>query len=72
MSRVVAIGPRGSLVGFALAGVEPIEAADAAAARQAWDELPADAGLVLLAPTAHAALAERLAERPLLWVVLPE
>ena len=72
MSRVVAIGPRASLAGYALAGVEAIDAADAAAAQRAWDELPADVGLVLLGPTAQAALAERLAKSPRLWVVLPE
>jgi len=72
VSRVVAIGPRGALAGYALAGVEAIDAGDAAAAQRAWDELPADVGLVLLGRAAQAALAERLAERPLLWVVLPE
>lgn len=72
MSRVVAIGPRASLAGYALAGVEAIDAGDAGAAQRAWDELPADVGLVLLGPAAQAALAERLVEKPLLWAVLPE
>jgi len=72
MSRVVAIGPQASLAGYALAGVEAIEAADVAAAQRAWDALPEDVGLVLLGPDAQAALAEQLAETPRLWVVLPE
>lgn len=71
MSAVVAIGERSALEGFALAGVEVIDAADARAALEAWEALPPDVGLVLLGAAAHAALAERLAEKPRLWVVVP-
>ena len=72
MSGVVAIGERALLAGYALAGVEVIDVGDEPAARRAWDELPEGVGLVLLSPAAHAALAERLPQKPLLWVVLPE
>lgn len=72
MSAVVAIGERTQLDGYALAGVDVIDAADGPAAQQAWDELPPDVGLVLLGPDAHAALAERLSQTSLLWVVVPE
>jgi vacuolar-type H+-ATPase subunit F/Vma7 len=71
MSKVVAIGERPRLEGYALAGVEILEAPDAAAAERMWEQLPADVGLLLLSPTAEAALAERLTEKQLLWVVVP-
>ncbi len=72
MSVVVAIGERELLEGYALAGVEVIDAGDGRAIRRAWDELQTDVGLVLLSSASHAALAERLSEKALLWVVLPE
>ncbi|GIJ06690.1 hypothetical protein [Spirilliplanes yamanashiensis] len=57
--------------GWALAGVLPLPAADAAAARAAWAALPADVGLVVLTPHAAAAL-ERGPDRPaVLRAVLP-
>ena len=70
--RVVAIGEPGLLEGYALAGVAVIDAGDDHAVQRAWEELPADVGLVLLSAASHCALAERLSERPLLWAVLPE
>lgn len=69
---VVAIGERAQLEGYGLAGVRVIDAGDEPAAQQAWDELPPDVTLVLLAPAAHRALAQRLSEKPVLWVVVPE
>jgi len=70
MSAVVAIGEGVRLDGYALAGVEVVDAADPAAARRAWDELPADVELVLLSPAAQAALATQLARTSVLWVVV--
>jgi vacuolar-type H+-ATPase subunit F/Vma7 len=72
VSAVVAIGERAQLEGYALAGVEVIDAGDGSAVQRAWDELPADVRLVLLSPAAHAALAAQLSQRPLLWLVVPE
>ena len=50
MSRVVAIGePQASLAGYALAGVEAIDAGGRGGRRSAaWEALPPDVGLVLL------------------------
>ena len=72
MSAVVAIGERAGLEGYALAGVEIVDAGDGPAARRAWNELAPNVELLLLDAAAHASLAQRLAERPLLWVVVPE
>ena len=70
MSRIVAIGGPERLRGFAFAGVQVVAADHPEAARTAWRELSEDVGLVILTPTAHAALEdETLDER--LWVVLP-
>ncbi len=71
MSAVVALGPAVRVAGFALAGVSVLTT-DEDGARVAWDRLPADTGLVLLAPEAAEDLTDRLA-RPgrLLWAVLP-
>ncbi len=72
MSSVVAIGGPVHLEGYTLAGVRVIDAADRPAAQRAWDELTADVALVLLDAAAQEALADRLSERPVLWVVVPE
>jgi vacuolar-type H+-ATPase subunit F/Vma7 len=73
MSRAVAIGDERRLGGYALSGVEVLPAAGAGDAAAAWDALAGDVALVVLDPPAHAALAERLDERPtVLWAVLPE
>jgi vacuolar-type H+-ATPase subunit F/Vma7 len=73
MSYIVAIGDQERLRGFPLAGVEVAVAEDPAGAREAWDSLPPDVALVILTPTAHAALAAKaLDPRGLrLWVVMP-
>ncbi|MGZ4400297.1 MAG: hypothetical protein ACXVYM_05445 [Gaiellaceae bacterium] len=68
---VVAIGEPAKLEGFALAGVEVIDAEDGPAALRAWEDLPADVELVLLSEATHDALAERLSQKTFLWVVLP-
>ena len=71
MSRIVAIGEEALLAGYALAGVELIAADGPDRAREAWDQLGDDVGLVLLAPAARRALSEMLHRPGLLWVVLP-
>ncbi len=72
MSRVVAIGEETQLAGYALAGVELVEAVDAAAVVEAWSSLDADVGLVLFTPAARAALGDRTIDRAsFVWAVLP-
>jgi vacuolar-type H+-ATPase subunit F/Vma7 len=73
MSTIAAIGERERLRGFALAGVRVVAADDGAAARAAWRELPAEVGLVILTPTARAALQSETSARrdDRLWVVMP-
>lgn len=77
MARVVAIGERARVKGFALAGAEVVVAEDPAAVRVAWAALGSDVGVALLTPAARAALGsseddllEVVPDRPLL-VVLP-
>lgn len=69
---VAAIGEASLLMGYALAGVEVIDARDAEAARGAWAELPAGVALVILTSGARAALGSRLEEDQVLWVEVPE
>lgn len=57
MGRIVAIGERARIQGFALAGVSVIDADGAAEVRAAWHALPEGVGLVILTAAAHAALA---------------
>jgi hypothetical protein len=39
---------------------------------RAWEALPDDVAVVILTPSAHRVLGERLGERPrLLWTVMP-
>jgi vacuolar-type H+-ATPase subunit F/Vma7 len=71
VSGIVAIGEERLLTGYALAGVAMLPAEDAANAREAWERLPADTAMVVLTPAAHAALADAVRERELLYVVLP-
>jgi vacuolar-type H+-ATPase subunit F/Vma7 len=73
MSTIVAIGERERVSGFALAGVRVAAADDPDAVRAAWQALSADAGLVILTPAAHRALAaERFGDHDArLWVVMP-
>jgi len=70
MSRVVAIGSSLELVGWALAGVEVLDAVHPEDVRRAWAGLDSEVGLVVLTPAARAALPARL-EGPLLSAVLP-
>jgi vacuolar-type H+-ATPase subunit F/Vma7 len=71
MSRAAAIGPEALLAGYALAGVEVLPAAGDAAVRAAWEALPGEVELLILAPEALAVLRERLSERPeVLWALL--
>jgi vacuolar-type H+-ATPase subunit F/Vma7 len=71
MKRAAAIGDDRRLAGYRLAGVEVTHAGSAAEAEAAWAALDDEAGLLLLTPDAHAALAPRLAERDIVWVVVP-
>lgn len=72
MSRIAALGRWSELAGYALAGVEVIDAPDGEAARAAWDGLGDDVAMVLLTPEARRALPEPLLPPERLWVVLPE
>lgn len=73
MSRVVAIGPRRRLAGFALAGVDVRDAETEAEAHRQLDELERDVGLLILPPETAAALERRRSEREdVIWVPLPE
>ena len=72
MSRVAAIGRATELAGYALAGVEVVDARDEAAARSAWEQLPPDVALVLLTAEARRLLPDALVPRWRLWAVLPE
>lgn len=71
MSRIVAIGQGTELAGYALAGVEVVEAADSDLVRTAWEELEDDVGLVLLTAEARRALPDPIDRRDVLWTVLP-
>ncbi|HEY5187297.1 MAG TPA: hypothetical protein VIM19_20920 [Actinomycetes bacterium] len=73
MGGVVAIGTRGRVQAFALAGVDWRDATTPADIRAAWASLPQGTVLVLLTPEARQALDGELATvsgRPL-WVELP-
>jgi vacuolar-type H+-ATPase subunit F/Vma7 len=72
MSRVLAIGERALVEGYALAGAEVREAETEAEIRRAWDAVPPDTGLVILTASAAAVLRPALRRRPrVLWAVLP-
>jgi vacuolar-type H+-ATPase subunit F/Vma7 len=70
VSTVVALGEAHRVEGFALAGAEVVNAADASAVREAWAALPADVAVVILTPTAADALPPDVSPRPI-RVVLP-
>jgi vacuolar-type H+-ATPase subunit F/Vma7 len=72
MSRIAAIGCWHELAGYALAGVDVVDAPDAEAVRAAWEQLADDQDLVLLTPGARRALPEQPLPPERLWVVLPE
>jgi vacuolar-type H+-ATPase subunit F/Vma7 len=72
MSRVVAIGARQRLAGFALAGVEVRDAQTQTDARRELDAIEPDVGLVILTRDAAAALEGRPSQREdVIWVSLP-
>ncbi len=71
---VAVIGERERVGGFALAGVLVAAANDAASVRAAWQALPTEVGVVILAPAAHGALASDGLLAPggaRLWTVMP-
>lgn len=57
---VAAIGDPAALAGYTLVGVRVLPARGAAEARAAWDRLPDDVALVLVAEHEAEALAERM------------
>jgi vacuolar-type H+-ATPase subunit F/Vma7 len=72
MTRIVAIGERDRVSGFAFAGVEVAAADSPQAALAAWKALPDDAAVVILTPAARVALARELSQPDKrLWVVMP-
>lgn len=72
MTGIVAIGEQERLRGFTLAGVDVAVAEDPAGARAAWEALPPEVALVILTPSAHAALAASVLDSQghRLWVVM--
>lgn len=71
MSRIVAIGQEAKLAGYALVGVEVIEATDPDLVRHAWRQIESDVGLVLLTADARRALPDPIDRADVLWAVLP-
>ncbi len=73
ISTVIGIGDPGLLRGYAMTGLAISPASTPEQMRAAWDALPAGVELVVLTPTAAAALNERTADpgAPLV-AVLPE
>ena len=70
MSRIAALGERHRVEGFALAGAWVAVADNTGEVERRWAELPEDVAVVILTPSAAAALAA--IARPLpLRVVLP-
>lgn len=73
MSGIVALGERGRVEGFALAGVRVIAADDPDDVRAAWSGLERDVAVLILTPASQAALSDLLPSRPdLIWTALPE
>ncbi|MCZ7590251.1 MAG: V-type ATP synthase subunit F [Gaiella sp.] len=70
MSRIVAIGDGPALSGYALAGVDVVDAPTPEQVRRAWADALGGASLVLLTAEARAALPDRL-ERSVPWTVVP-
>jgi vacuolar-type H+-ATPase subunit F/Vma7 len=56
MGRVCAIGERGLVQGYGLAGAQVTIAESASAVRAAWHALPLDAAIVILTPAAATVL----------------
>ncbi len=75
MGRIVVIGERGRVSGFALAGADIRTADDDNAVAAAWPRDEADVAVVVLSPAAARVLGEQLAAAPVptrpLVVVLP-
>jgi len=71
MSIVVAIGAPEQLLGYGLAGVRIVEAADDEAVRASWAALEPDPGLVLLTAEARRALGRTIERTEALWTVIP-
>lgn len=77
MGRVVVLGERSRVAGFALSGADVIAVEDADEARRAWDGLDDEVSVLVLTPRAATALADLLSAdypepgRPL-PVVMPE
>jgi vacuolar-type H+-ATPase subunit F/Vma7 len=73
MSRAVAIGARTLVGGYALAGVEVVEADEPKSVLAAWERLGDDVALLILTPDARRILAGELEAWPeLVWTTLPE
>ncbi|HET6795063.1 MAG TPA: hypothetical protein VFH45_11500 [Acidimicrobiales bacterium] len=72
MSRIVALGEGPRVEGFALGGAEVLVADDADQVRAAWAALDDDVGVVVLTPSAAAALTGETVPPGLLSVVMPE
>jgi vacuolar-type H+-ATPase subunit F/Vma7 len=72
MSRIAAIGRWTELAGYALAGVEVVDAGDPGAVRLAWDGLEDDVAVVLMTGEARRSLPDPLLPLDRLWAVVPE
>lgn len=73
MSRIVAVGERRRLEGFALAGVKLLRADTRAEAQAAWSRLDPDVAVVILTPATWTALSDLLVTRPeVIWTMLPD
>ena len=71
MSRIVGIGRAQLLAGYALAGVDVLDAPDPAAVQRCWAGLDDSVGLVLLTEDARRALPDPLESPSVLWIALP-
>ena len=71
MTAAVAIGDARRLAGYGLAGADVRDARSAADAEAAWESLGDDTILLILTREAHEALTPRLAERKVVWAVVP-
>lgn len=70
MRRVVAIGNGAALAGYALVGVDVVDAQAPELVRRAWTDAVGGSSLVLLTAEARALLPDRL-ERSVPWTVIP-
>jgi vacuolar-type H+-ATPase subunit F/Vma7 len=71
MSNVVALGRWTELAGYALVGVEVVDARDPEAVRRAWDGLTDDVAVVVLTAEARRSLPDPLLPAHRLWAVVP-